>query len=47
MEEKEIKKIVRVKYADVAKRSASCCGPVPTSSNQGSSCCGPAPASNT
>ena len=47
MEEKEIKKIVRVKYADVAKRSASCCGPVPTSSNQGISCCGPALASNT
>lgn len=47
MEEKEIKKIVRVKYADVAKRSASCCGPVPTSSNQGISCCGPTPAKNT
>ena len=47
MEEKEIKKIVRVKYANVAKRSVSCCGPAPISNNQGISCCGPAPASNT
>ena len=43
MEEKEIKKIVRVKYADIAKRSASCCGPAPTNNIQSISCCGPTP----
>lgn len=33
MKDEEIKKVVREGYADIAKREASCCGPV-------SSCCG-------
>lgn len=47
MEEKEIKKVVRSRYGRIARRSSSCCGPVPASSSPNVSCCGPTPANTT
>jgi arsenite methyltransferase len=44
MEKKNIKKVVRKEYADIAKQKDSCCGPqVPVLPTKVSSCCGAPP----
>ncbi|UCE37497.1 MAG: arsenite methyltransferase [Thermoplasmata archaeon] len=44
MKDKEIKKVVRKNYADIAKQDKSCCGPqVPVLPTKASSCCGAPP----
>jgi ubiquinone/menaquinone biosynthesis C-methylase UbiE len=44
MKDKEVKKVVRKNYADIAKQKGSCCGPqTPVVPIKASSCCGAPP----